>query len=298
MSTPRANDLRQGILAGLAAYFVWGLVPIFFKQLGGLDAMEIIAHRVVWSLVIMAGVLYWGGGFAQVGLSVRDPRRLARVALGSLLVAANWLIFVYGINTGQILATSLGYFILPLFNIALGVLFLRERLRGLQWLAVAFAAAGVLAETYRIGELPWIALSLALTFGVYGLLRKQLAMDAASGLFLETACITPFAVAYLVWLHASGAGHFGEFIGQSLLLIASGPVTAIPLLLFAISARRVPLSMMGFMQYLAPTLSLLVGVVLYHEPFDLTRALGFGAIWLGIAVYSFDMWRNARPTQS
>lgn len=289
-----AHDLRQGIIAGLSAYLIWGLVPIFFKQMHGIAAIEIIAHRVVWSLLLMGVVLRMGGGFRQVMDNARDPRRLARVALGSLLVFLNWLVFVYGINIGQILATSLGYFILPIFNIALGVLVLRERLRPLQWLAVACAAAGVVAETVRVGELPWISLALAVTFGVYGLLRKQLPMDSASGLFLETACIAPLAAAYLLWLHETGVGHFGQMPLESSLLIASGAVTAIPLLLFAISARRLPLNMIAFLQYLAPTISFLVAVLIYHEPFDLSRAAGFAAIWVGIAVYSVDLWRTSR----
>ncbi len=289
-----AHDLRQGIIAGLTAYLIWGLVPIFFKQLHGVGAVEIIAHRIVWSLLLMGIVLHLGSGFAQVIENVRDPRRLARVAVGSVLVGANWLIFVYGINLGQILATSLGYFILPIFNVALGVLVLRERLRPLQWLAVLCALAGVVAETLRVGELPWISLGLAVSFGFYGLMRKQLPMDSASGLFLETACMLPLAVGYLAWLHWLGQGQFGDEGVQSSLLIASGVVTAIPLLLFAISARRLPLSMIAFMQYLAPTISFLVAVLIYHEPFNLARAVGFGAIWIGVAVYSFDLWRHSR----
>ncbi len=285
-------EFRHGILAGLAAYFVWGLVPVFFKQFGGVSAVEIIAHRVVWSMLFMGIVLALSSGFAQVIEAIRDLRKLARVALGSALVIINWGIFVYGVGIGQILATSLGYFILPLLNIALGVVLLKERLRQMQWLAVALAAGGVVIETIRIGELPWISLALAASFGFYGLLRKRLSMDSASGLFLETLCAAPFALAYLLWLHQGGEAHWGDSLRLSSLLVASGVVTAIPLLLFAISARRLPLNMIGFLQYLAPTISLAVAVLIYDEAFDLHRAAGFLAIWLGIAVYSADMWRH------
>lgn len=289
------RTLRQGVWAGLAAYFIWGAItPVFFKQLAHVEALETIAHRVVWSLLMMGIVLRAGSGFRQVWDNTRDPRKLARVALGSLLATSNWLIFVHGINTGQILATSLGYFILPMLNVALGVLVLGERLRPAQWLAVGCAAAGVAIETARIGGLPWVSVGVALTFGIYGLLRKQLAMDSASGLFLETACLTPFALGYLLWRDSLGLGQFGADAGVSWLLIAGGPVTAVPLLLFAMSARRLPLTMIAFLQYLAPTLSFLVAVLVYREYFDAARAACFSAIWLGIAVYCFDLWR-ARP---
>jgi chloramphenicol-sensitive protein RarD len=301
MNSPASNpsdSVRHGIMAGLTAYLVWGLVPVFFKQFHGISAVEIIAHRVVWSLLLMGGVLFFGSGYAQVWSTTRNPRKLARVALGSLMVLINWLIFVYGVNTDQILATSLGYFILPLLNVAIGVMVLGERLRRAQWLAVAFAAAGVLIETLRVGSLPWISLALAGSFAFYGVLRKQLAMDSASGLFLETACIAPVAIIYLLWLDHAGVGHFGEAEVTSALLVASGPVTAIPLLLFAIAARRLPLNTMGFLQYLAPSISFMVAVLVYAEPMNLTRSAGFTAIWVGLAIYTLDMWRQSRRSAS
>jgi chloramphenicol-sensitive protein RarD len=287
------SSTRDGIIAGLSAYTIWGLVPVFFKLLQSVPALETIAHRVVWSMLLMAAVLLGGTGYRQVRETLGDGRKLARVAFGSLMVMLNWLIFVYGINTNQILATSLGYFILPMLNVALGVFVLGERLRPLQWAAVAFAACGILFETWRIGHLPWISLALAGSFGLYGLLRKQLAMDSASGLFLETACMAPLAMAYLLWLEHSGAGHFTLSTSNMLLLVASGAVTAIPLLLFAISARRLPLNTIGFMQYLAPSISFVVAVMIYDEAFDSQRAIGFGAIWLGVLVYSTDLWRQS-----
>jgi chloramphenicol-sensitive protein RarD len=290
--------MRLGAVAGLAAYLIWGLVPVFFKRIAEVPADEIIAHRVVWAMLLMTAAVGFGRGFAAAWRIARIPRQLARIALASTLVIINWLVFVWGVNNGHILETSLGYFVLPLFNVALGVLVLKERLRPLQWLAVLLAATGVATEAVRIGGLPWISLVLAGTFGVYGLLRKQLPLDAASGLFLETLCMTPLALAWLLWLTLSGQNHFGAgpelFTGRDLMLIATGPVTAIPLLLFAVAARRLPLNMMGFLQYLAPSITFLLAVFVYDEPLGLSRALGFAAIWGGLAVYSVDLARAAR----
>ena len=291
------ENTRRGILAGIGAYLGWGLVPLFFKQIAEVPAGEIIAHRVVWAMLLMTLVIAFGRGFADAWRVARIPLQLARIALASALVITNWLVFVWGVNNEHILETSLGYFILPLFNVALGVLLLKERLRPLQWLAVLLATAGVAMEAARAGGLPWIALVLAGTFGIYGLLRKQLPLDAASGLFLETVCMTPVALAWLAWLAFSGQSHFGDgpvFItGRELMLIATGAVTAVPLLLFAVAARRLPLNMMGFLQYLAPSLTFLLAVLVYHEPLDLRRMLAFAVIWAGLAVYSIDLLRSA-----
>lgn len=292
------ENTRTGVIAGLVAYLVWGLVPVFFKQMSEIPAAEIIAHRVLWAMLFMTAILGLGGGFAAAWRIARIPRQLARIALASSLVISNWLTFVWGVNNGHILETSLGYFVLPLFNVALGVLVLKERLRPMQWLAVACAATGVAMEATRAGGLPWIALILAGTFGIYGLLRKQLPLDAASGLFLETLCMLPLALAWLGWLALSGQSHFGGgsdlMNGRDLMLIATGVVTAVPLLLFAVAARRLPLNMMGFLQYLAPSITFLLAVFVYDEPMNLQRTLGFGAIWIGLAVYSVDLLRPGR----
>lgn len=290
----RRETLRQGVLAAVIAYGTWGLVPLFFRQLAHIPADEIIAHRVLWSLLLMAVILVFTRGFAAAHALAQQPAHLARVALASAMVIANWLTFVYGINAGRILETSLGYFILPLFNVALGVLVLKERLRPLQWLAVALAATGVANEAAHLGGLPWISLVLAGSFGLYGLLRKQLPLDAASGLFLETACMAPFAVLWLVWRAGHGGNHFGLDFGSDLLLVATGVVTAVPLLLFAVAARRLPLTLMGFLQYLAPTLSFLLAVFVYHEPMPASRLATFATIWTGLVVYSIDLLRAPR----
>ncbi len=284
------ENARQGVIAAIVAYGTWGLVPLFFKQLSAVPADEIIAHRVLWSLLLMTALLAFTRGFGAAWTLACQPRQLARVTFASTMVLVNWLTFVWGVNNGRILETSLGYFILPLFNVALGVLVLKERLRPLQWLAVALAAAGVAVEAVRVGGLPWISLVLAGSFGIYGLLRKQLPLDAASGLFLETVCMAPVALGWLLWLTVQGANHFGS--GHDLMLAATGIVTAVPLLLFAVAARRLPLNLLGFIQYLAPTLTFLLAVFVYDEALTLSRLITFGAIWAGLAVYSIDMARR------
>ena len=281
------ENTRTGIIAGFSAYVIWGLVPIFFKQIAEVPATEIIAHRVVWAMLLMTALIGFGRGFGDALRIARQPAQLCRIALASALVLANWLTFVWGVNNGHIVETSLGYFILPLLNVALGVLVLKERMRPLQWLAVLCAAIGVAIEATRASGLPWIALVLAGTFAIYGLLRKQLPLDAASGLFLETVCMLPLALAWLAW---SGPSHFGVGAGitaTDLLLVATGPVTAIPLLLFAIATRRLPLSMMAF----------LIGVLMYHELLDTLRMLSLAAIWTGLAVYSVDLVKVAAARQ-
>lgn len=283
---------KEGVLAALSAYIIWGLVPIFFKQLGHVPALEIIAHRVVWSLLLVGGFLAVRGALVPVWHHATHPKILAHAALAAALVMSNWLIFVWAVNAGRILETSLGYFITPLVSIVLGVAVLHERLRPRQWVAVSLAVVGVALETWRIRNLPWVSLGLAATFGSYGLLRKQLPVDAAGGLFLETACAAPFALTYLLWL--GGTGSFGLQASTDLLLITSGAVTAIPLLLFAIGARRLPMATMGFLQYTAPSLSFLVAILFYSEAMDATRLLAFSAIWAGLAIYTADMLLRAK----
>jgi chloramphenicol-sensitive protein RarD len=278
---------REGVAAALGAYVLWGLVPIFFKQLGSVPALEIIAHRVIWSLLLVGGLLAVRRQLVPVWHHACNPRTLLHAALGAALVMTNWFTFVWAVNVDRILETSLGYFITPLVSIVLGVAVLHERLRPRQWAAVALALVGVALEGWRIGSLPWVSLVLAATFGSYGLLRKQLPVDAAGGLLLETACAAPFAALYLFWL--GHTGHFGQTATLDLLLIASGAVTAIPLLLFAIGARRLPLATMGFLQYTAPSLSFLVAIFFYGEPMNLSRLLAFAAIWAGLALYTADL---------
>lgn len=287
---------RDGIAAALGAYVIWGLVPIFFKQLAAVPALEIIAHRVVWSLLLVGVLLVGRSRLNIVWQAARNPRILARAAAAAALVMTNWLVFVWAVNAGRILETSFGYFITPLVSILLAVAVLGERLRPRQWIAVSLACVGVALEGWRVGGLPWVSLALAGTFGSYGLLRKQLPVDAAGGLLLETACATPLALGYLLWLGNMGnSGHFGADLSTSALLIASGAVTAVPLLLFAIGARRLPLATLGFLQYVAPSLTFLVAILLYDEPMNLARLLAFAAIWAGLALYTADLLLQRHP---
>jgi chloramphenicol-sensitive protein RarD len=291
----KPNTERDGIAAALAAYTLWGLVPVFFKQLATVPALEIIAHRVLWSLLLLAGLLAVRGRLGAAWAAAQNPRILARVALASALLTINWLVFVWAVNVNRVLETSLGYFITPLVSVVLAVVVLHERLRPRQWAAVLLALIGVALEGWRSGGLPWVSLVLAGSFGLYGLLRKQLPLDAANGLLLETACAAPVAALYLLWL--GSAGQFGNAMTIDALLIASGAVTAIPLLLFAVGARRLPLVTLGFLQYIAPSLTFLLAIFYYDEPMNLPRLLAFAAIWAGLAIYSTDLLlqRRQRP---
>lgn len=281
------NREREGIVAALGAFILWGLVPVFFKQLASVPALEIIAHRVLWSLLLLGGVLVVRGRLGVTLAAARDLRILARVAFAAALIILNWLTFVWAVNANRVLETSLGYFITPLVSVLLAVIVLGERLRTRQWLAVALAVLGVALEGWRSGGLPWVSLVLAGSFGLYGLLRKQLQLDALGGLLLETACATPFALVYLTWL--GNTGQFGGSVTIDALLIASGAVTAIPLLLFAVGARRLPLATLGFLQYIAPSLTFLIAIFYYDEAMNLSRLLAFFAIWAGLALYSTDL---------
>lgn len=289
-STPHSS--RGGLSAALAAYLLWGLFPLFVKLLQAVPALEIVAHRVLWSVVLMAAVLAFGVGFRPVAEVLCAPRKLGRVAVGAGLILTNWLVFIWAINANRVLETSLGYFIGPLLSVLMALVVLREKLRPLQIAALLLAALGVANEAIHLGSLPWVSLALAGSFGLYGLLRKQLPLDAASGLFLETLIVLPLSLAWLVWLEVQGGGHFGRIsLNLDLLLVASGAATAAPLLFFAVAARRLPLTTLGFMQYLAPSISFLLAVFVFHESLPHTRLMTFAAIWIGLAIYSVDMLR-------
>jgi len=292
-----ARAARQGMFAALAAFVTWGLAPLYFRALGSVPPFEIVAHRVLWSallLALMLATLRFTGGFERVGAVLRQPRLLALLALTSLLTSSNWLVFIWAIDAGRLLEASLGYFINPLVSVALGAIFLGERLRPLQATAVAIACAGVAWRVWQLGSLPWIPLFLAGTFGLYGLLRKRAPVDAVGGLFIETLVVAPLALAWLLWLHAQGSLAFGSGNPAEWLLPLTGVITAIPLMLFAVGARRLPLATVGFLQYIAPSLNFLVAVLLFREPFDTTQLVGFALIWLALAVYSADMVRAGR----
>lgn len=291
--------MNIGILYAATAYALWGVFPLYFKSLQDIAPMEILAHRMVWSLAFVGAVLAWRSQWAWLGEVVRRPKVLAGFAASALLLSTNWFIYIWAVNNGHVVDSSLGYFINPLFNVLLGSLLLRERLRSVQWAAVALAACGVAWLTWQAGSLPWIALLLATTFALYGLLRKTAALGALEGLALETLLLFPLACAYLLMLTIDGRNSFaGASSVSQVLLVAAGPITAIPLLLFASGARRIPLSLLGLLQYIGPTLQLLLGVWLYHEPFGGARLAGFALIWCALAVYSLEgLWQNWRARQ-
>ncbi|MEM5330027.1 EamA family transporter RarD [Paraburkholderia sp. JHI2823] len=285
--------MNPGILYAFAAFAVWGLFPIYFKTLHQIPALEMLAHRMAWSLVFVIAVLVVRRHWRWLGPTLRDRRLLGRFVASAVLLSANWGIYIWAVNAGHIVEASLGYFINPLINVLFGYVFLRERLRALQWAAVALATAGVAWLTWQNGAPPWISLALAVTFGGYGLLRKTAKLGALEGLALETVLLFPVAIVYLTIVGLAGASHFTHAPrGLQLLLAASGPITAIPLLLFGAAARRIPLSMLGIIQYVTPTLQLLTGVLIYGEPFGAVNAVGYGAIWAALGVYSLEGVRS------
>lgn len=282
---------RRGLALGLGAYLSWGFLPLYFPLLAPADPVEIIAHRVVWSLLFCLVILLATRTWPAVVGVVRDRRMLATLALAGVLVGTNWLVYVYGVLSGHTIDTALGYYINPLVTVALAVLLLGERLRPLQWVAIGMGAAAVVVITVGVGRLPWIALTLACTFGVYGLIKNRVGrtVPALASLAVETAVLSPFALTYLVWLAATGTGAFGaNGPGHTLALVASGVVTAIPLLLFGGAARRLPLSVVGLLQYVAPTLQFAIGVLVFGEEMPAARWWGFALVWLALAVLTVD----------
>ncbi len=289
------DDRRAGVAYGLAAYGLWGLFPLYFPLLEPAGGLEIVAHRVVWSLLFVAVLLTFLRAWPQVRATATDRRSLLVLLGAAVLIAANWLVFVYGVNSGHVVETSLGYFINPLVSVLLGVVFFAERLRRLQWVAVGIAAVAVTVLTVDYGRPPWIALALAVTFGLYGLMKKLVRVAAAPGLFVETALVVVPAVAVLAVLHAQGEGTAGEAgTGHLLLLLSSGVATAVPLLLFAGATRRIPLSTVGLLQYVTPLMQLAIGVFVYEEPMPPARLAGFVIVWVALAVFTADSLRTAR----
>jgi len=285
----------SGVLAAALAYVMWGVFPLYIKQLGSVPALEVVAHRSAWSLVLVLALLAALRRLAWLRDLVGQPRTLALFALSAALLSANWLLYVWAVNAGRVLDASLGYFINPLVNVLLGVLVLHERPRPLHWAAVALAAAGVAWLALGTGHVPWVSLALALSFGLYGLLRKTARLAAIEGLALETLLQAPRAIGWLLWLASQGQGHFGPGApGLSAWLLLAGPFTAVPLLLFAHAARQVTLATLGLMQYISPSLQFMLGLWLYQEPFDAQRGLGFVLIWTGLALYTAESWRQAR----
>jgi chloramphenicol-sensitive protein RarD len=289
--------MHRGVLSAALAYACWGLFPLYFRLLAEVPALDVLLHRVVWSLLFVLLVLAARRQWAWLPEVMAQPKVLGAFAISALLLSVNWLTYIWAVTHGHVIDASLGYFITPLVNVLLGYTVLHERLRPLQWAAVALAAAGVLWLAALSGQVPWIALVLACTFGGYGLMRKTAALGALEGLALETMLLAPVAFALLGWAALQGTSSFPTDSGLvNALLVGIGPVTAIPLLLFAAGARRIRLSTLGLLQYIGPTIQFALGLWLFNEPFSAMRMLGFCLIWLALVVYSLEGWhQSTRP---
>ncbi|HBX70663.1 MAG TPA: EamA family transporter RarD [Chloroflexi bacterium] len=287
--------MNKGILYAIGAYFLWGLFPIYWKLIHNIPALEIIAHRITWAFLFALLIIWIKKDWQNFKPALKNRKILLTYLIAGVLLFINWLVYVWAVNADFIVDASLGYFINPLVNVILGVIFLRERLRLWQWIPVGIAALGVLYLTISYGALPWIGLTLAFSFGTYGLLKKTAALNSIHGFTLETGVLFLPALLYLLALEYTGQGaifHVPAY--QTILLILTGVVTGLPLLLFGAAARLVPLSTMGFIQYIAPTLQFLIGVLVYGEAFTHDRLIGFGIIWLALAIFSIDGFRVRR----
>src|SRR6516164_9759573 len=290
---PTARLSRRGLAAAAAAFTIWGLFPVYLHPLSGVPALQVIAHRVTWSCLFLLGWLLIRGQLGCLSLTFSRPALLARLALTAFLISGNWLVYVWSVTHSHIVDTSLGYYINPLVNVVLGVIVLRERLNRAQWTAIGLAALGVLYLALLAGRPPWIAGTLAVSFSLYGFVRKIISVDALPGLTTETLLLLPLAIGYLGWCEWTGCGALTA-VGPAIaaLLIGSGLITAIPLFLFAYGARALPYSTVGVLQYITPSLQLLCGVVLFHESFGPARAAGFALIWVALLIYAADgLWR-------
>jgi chloramphenicol-sensitive protein RarD len=285
-SNPR--DTIAGLWVAAASFVVWGLMPLYWHLLKSVPSLQIVLHRIAWSAVFVCGWLLWKHGRGWLRGALSQPRLAWMLACSGVLIAFNWGLYIWAVNAGHVVETSLGYFINPLLNVVIGVLFLRERLRPMQWVSVAIAACGVLWLTLRYGSFPWIALALAGSFALYGLIRKLTAVAPIRGLGIESAYLVLPALALLLWGEANGQGGFFTEWGIAIaaLLVFSGVLTALPLIGFAFAVQRVPLSVVGVMQYIAPTLQFLTGVLVFREAFDTDRAIGFALIWIALALFA------------
>lgn len=279
---------NKGIWYGVFCYILWGVLPLYWKLLHSVSSVEIVAHRLIWSLLFLLIVVLVGRKWAGFrGALV--PRTLLIYLAASAVLSVNWLVYIYGVNAGYVVETSLGYFINPLVSVVFGVIFFKERLPVSKWIPIGLAAAGVIYLTIRYGSLPWIALVLAFSFGLYGLIKKLSPLDALNGLVLETAGMFLPALGYLIYLESQGQGTFGHSAPLiSVLMALTGIITAVPLLLFSSAARSIPLSMVGILQYISPTIQFFLGIWVYHEPFTQDRLIGFGIIWVALLLFSIS----------
>ncbi|MBW8189963.1 EamA family transporter RarD [Neiella marina] len=288
---------RQGAIFAVLAYTMWGIAPIYFKLLQQIPAMEMVAHRVVWSFVLLAGLLTLRVGWQAISSLLREPQKLAWLTLSSALIGLNWLIFIWAVNNNRMLDASLGYYINPIVNVALGMVFLQERLARLQWVAIALATVGVTIQIVNFGSVPWIALALAVSFAFYGLLRKRVRIDGVSGLWVETALILPVALWYLFAISPDNIIMSEHSLTIQVSLIAAGLITTAPLLCFIAAAKRLPLSQLGFFQYIGPSLMFILATLFYDEAVTSDKLITFGFIWAALAVFSWHGLRSSRQPQ-
>ncbi len=290
MTGPAQREVVRGLWIAVASFVLWGVMPLYWHMLKSVPSLQIVLHRIAWSAVFVCGWLFFTKGRHWLQATLAQPRLAWMLALSGVFITVNWGLYIWAVNAGHVVETSLGYFINPLLNVLMGVVFLREHLRPMQWLSVAIAAGGVLWLTVHHGSVPWIALALATSFAMYGLIRKLAAVDPVAGLGVESAYLFVPVLALLLWSESHGNGGFGAGYGAwaSLLLVLGGVVTALPLVGFAYAVRRIPLTTVGLMQYIAPTMQLLIGVLVFHEPFGRDRAIGFACIWIALAIFAID----------
>ncbi|MFF4506344.1 EamA family transporter RarD [Streptomyces sp. NPDC001401] len=295
MTGKTRGELRTGLLNGFAAYGMWGLVPLFWPLVKPAGAVEILAHRMAWSLVFVGAALVVMRRWAWAGELLRQPRRLGLVAVAAAVITVNWGVYIWAVNSGHVVEASLGYFINPLVTIAMGVLLLKERLRPVQWVAVGTGFAAVIVLTVGYGQPPWISLTLAFSFATYGLVKKKVGLGGIESLAAETAIQFLPAVGYLLWLTSQGSSTFAtEGVGHGALLASTGVVTALPLVCFGAAAIRVPLSTLGLLQYLTPVFQFLLGVLYFHEAMPAERWAGFALVWGALCLLTWDAWRAAQ----
>ena len=288
------NETRNGVVAALSAYLLWGFLPILFRLMEGAGSMLIVAERTLWSLLLLAGIIAFTRGFGEVRAVLSDIRRMRVIALSAVLLVGNWLLYVWAVETGQVLEASFGYFINPLVNVAIGMILLGERQNRMQAIAIGIAVVAILIQAAGIGRIPFVALGLALSFGFYGFIRKTAQAGPATGLFAETVVVAPFAMAFVAFdLATRGIGVHADPV-QMLLLILTGPATAIPLLLFAYGVRRLRLTTIGMFQYLAPSIQFLLAITLFGEALNPLRLLSFALIWVSLMVFSWDSFQQRR----
>ena len=298
MTPEEQQRARQGVLLAVGAYTMWGIAPIYFKSIAEVSPLEILSHRVFWSFFLLAALLHFGRQWRSVRDIIKNKTKMMYLVSTAILVGANWLIFIWAVTSNHMLDASLGYYINPLINVLLGMVFLGERLRKLQWFAVALAACGVLVQLIVFGSVPVVAIALAMSFGFYGLLRKKVSVEAQTGLFIETLVMLPAASIFLFFIASTPTSNMFENPWQlNTLLVAAGVITTLPLLCFTGAATRLKLSTLGFFQYIGPSLMFLLAVLIYGEPFTSDKAITFAFIWGALVVFSFDGLRNNRKSR-